>query len=335
MTKFGILPRALLLLVLIVAAGGVEAKITERTGFIPSHSNPLDGGISPNFGGSFVVPNENYPIQGKKVFAALPAGVLISVGTERGPIALTMAENVTHLLQVDIDQKVVVYNRVNIALLKAAARTDGSITQKLEAYRTWKFNPSRILADVEAMKIADEEKELLKTVTTNPWWKEVVRATTANPFHSVEDRALTVADEAGPQFVGVKYWRDEKLAARIFAMADAGRMQAELLDLTDEMALQLLLSDLKQARLNVAGVDSSNVWFFESGRLKTMVRNFGALEPAPLFIFTWLKTTKHKHYRQYTGFTADTLLNSGYMGHGQIEAAYEKALEEKCEGLLL
>ncbi|MBL7555282.1 MAG: hypothetical protein JNM24_05620 [Bdellovibrionaceae bacterium] len=68
-----------------------------------------------------LVPNEPQPAISQPILNAAPAGALISVGTERAFSAAAVAPHFTHLLMVDMDPNVILFNRFNLALLKLAA----------------------------------------------------------------------------------------------------------------------------------------------------------------------------------------------------------------------
>ena len=79
--------------------------------------------------GAFVVPNEYNLGEAGSLFSKAPEGVVVSVGTERAFQALGMSAKATHLLAVDLDPAVWVYNRINLELIR---HSEGS----LEKYET-------------------------------------------------------------------------------------------------------------------------------------------------------------------------------------------------------
>lgn len=327
MTKFGVSLRILLLILGLVSTATALAKSSDGPpGFADFHTTLP--GAPEDWWGIFILPNEDTPIKGKDIYGSLGPGVLISVGSERGPIALTLAPNVTHLLQVDRDPGIVLYNRLNIILLKAAARASGSIRDRMSLYTTWKFNPQDFVDKLPDLKISEDEKSFARANMSSNWWKQLARRLKSNNFHSPEDKP---SEFGGPiQFAGVKYWREEKQMSRLFAMADEDRMQAELLDLTDEMALGLLKDSLDQKGLKISGVDTSNAWFSAGAKLRTTIRTLSPNSEKTLFIFTWLLGPKGEKRREYTGLTAKNLEQSGFMVEGDIQKAYGNL----CETLL-
>ena len=93
-----------------------------------------------------------------------PEGVYITVGTERAFTVASSTPEISHLLIVDADPKVILFNRINIALLKA------SPSQKF--FREFRLNSTPARWD-QVRKIfesqGDEDSELFEDAKLS-WW---------------------------------------------------------------------------------------------------------------------------------------------------------------------
>src|SRR4051794_16512448 len=93
---------------------------TAHAQLLPAGEDFGQTSIAPNQIGLFVSPNEWHIEDTQPILEHAPSGVVISVGTELGPMLTVLNPNATHLIMADYDPQVVQFNQINIALLSLA-----------------------------------------------------------------------------------------------------------------------------------------------------------------------------------------------------------------------
>lgn len=198
-------------------------------------------------------PNETEPAKSLTVLAHAGEGVYVSVGTERSFISAAVSPRVTHLLLIDYDARVVAFNRTNIALLQVARDRADYLRLRLSASRSeWIGALTQAQARVEPY--------LRPYLTEKKYFDSYRDALKERGFAPLNDPAL--AKKTG-EFQYVNYLYDDVLFLRVAALAKAGRLQAETLDLTKLGEVAELVAELRERRLAISVLDLSNCWMDE------------------------------------------------------------------------
>lgn len=191
--------------------------------------------------GEFVEPNELHPWDQTALLEKAPAGVHLSVGTERGFLGFSMNQAATHLLLIDVDSQVVRFNQMNIGLL--AVSDEMGTYNKLRntaSFKNWK----KIIED-RAYYINDETKALLLSEENFEWWRKIVSTQTyANKLERI----------------GSGYWKDTRQFARLQKAAREGKLQAARVNLTDNKQMSQLADHLQAKGLSISVLDMSSAW---------------------------------------------------------------------------
>ncbi|MCM2322328.1 MAG: hypothetical protein NDJ90_03605 [Oligoflexia bacterium] len=212
------------------------------------YEKPLDTGLK-----SYLAPNEGTPVFQAPLLRKAPAGVHVSVGTERGFIGAAFNPAATHVLLVDMTPTVTQFNQINVALLKLA---DGDLTAyrqlRLKASAAeWQKRATELLA---AGRLDRSSAELLSSKAVWENWKFGVR-------ENQGFAGMHVRPGKEDFFYGANYLHDKKLFARLSALAREDRIQAVTMNLTDETQLRQLVSAMKTAKLPLSALDVSNAWW--------------------------------------------------------------------------
>ena len=120
--------------------------------------------------GTFVVPNEVNPERAKPILERAPAGAYLSVGTERGFVGAALAPKVDHLVFLDRDPQVVLFDQMNTELLQLAKNREDYVELRIHA------TPADLMARAkkahtqsgESFKFLSDEKNI-------DWWTTYVR----------------------------------------------------------------------------------------------------------------------------------------------------------------
>ncbi len=225
---------------------------------------------------SFLVPNEQYPQQAKVLLEDSIPGVYASVGTERGFISASMAEQATHLLLFDYDPNVAKYNRINTALLELASNRVEYLNLRLKStHASWdklvKSNPS----------LSAETRAFLNNPDNWKWWNQNVRKEARfQDFHS----------NGGRSFQGVNYLFEDAPFEKLSRMAKEGKIQSVVGDLGNENFTKQIAESIKKAGLHLSVLDVSNAWwnaYTPTQGLESALKNFGSVaSDRTRFLFT-------------------------------------------------
>jgi len=200
--------------------------------------------------GRYVIANEGYPYDAISFFNYADVGVYVSVGTERGWIGAALSK-ASHLLLVDYDAMAVRYNQVNVAMIKMAKNRKEYLKFRLTlsgfedfASRLFKV-PTNIDFDLARQSLSSQEE------------KERIGAF----FLGQEDLNLPLRLVSEHHaFYNSNYLYNDEMFEHLKKMVDAGRVQAQQLDLTDQKAVSMLVDEIKKTHLQVAVLDLSNVF---------------------------------------------------------------------------
>lgn len=209
---------------------------------------------------SFIRPNERNPEYLPPILDELVEGGLLIVGTERGFMTAAMLPEITHVFFVDRVPEVVLYNRLNIELLKIARshrdyvylRTKASVTELALRFLTSARNPTR-----------------KPTLGQLNWFVRVLRHRDgADKLTTVQSALVSGTDQKAPPTLSeeANYVLNRELGEHLMRLAKEGRMDAYLLDLDDMVAVESFRDNEMKPRLDgapLALIDVSNAWWSE------------------------------------------------------------------------
>lgn len=196
-----------------------------------------------------------------------PPGVYLTVGTERGFIATAANPQFTETFFVDRDSEVVLYNRLNIELLRISEN---------HADYIWLRSAATIDEILERRK-----SDLKSRGAYDPTQEGVMRASYRR-FHVLLRSTLFNSDLlAAPNSVfsqDVNYVTNPVLCERLISLAKAGKLSAHRLDLTDIEAVTAF-RNRRLANRRISAIDASNAWWDNFAGLKSIRRLLQALQP--------------------------------------------------------
>lgn len=245
--------------------------------FVPYDLNKVEeNGVDQE---SWISPNEYFPEALKWVLKEAPNGLVISVGSERGFIDLALAKNVTHLLLTDNNRAVVLFNSINIALLKLAENQASYLYLRLDAtIENWREKVHH------SINLDDESKRLLTDKRSFDFWIKMVRKCKKLGFYALHQwhhkRPLPpLRPYIQTYFKNSNYLQNNNLFNRLSSLAKRNRIQAVHIDFSEEKLLDLVqLLEFKKIRLSV--IDVSNAWwpkYFGLKRLGEIIGDFFTL----------------------------------------------------------
>ena len=205
-------------------------------------------------GWDFIAPNEKNPQQAIPALKKTPGGVYLSVGTERAFIGAALS-NADHLMILDYDRLTLLFNRINIALLKAAPDRESYLKLRLEA------SAAKWLSAAETLPSGSPERVVLSDLNSFKWWEIKVRkgAQFERPQSFFE---LHQEKPANGAFVGANYLWDDELFSKLHQMALDNKIEAHLVDLRDAEATSRVARAIYRAKGagSLAALDVSNAW---------------------------------------------------------------------------
>lgn len=232
---------------LVVAASGFGASaepiLPERSASTASVDSPIAET------GTYFVPNERNPALAQPVLRDAPAGAYVTVGTVRGFIGAASAPRVTHLFLLDMDPRVVFYNQIEIALLRASAnRADYLRLRHFVTFEQWS-------ARLRAAGLSVGMRNIVADRAAFDWWTRNVRD---NPqfdgFHAAPPNPLA-------EFAGANYLHSDTLFNRLRTMAQAGRIETALVNIGSPTEMEPIWTRMAERRIPLSVLDLSNAWW--------------------------------------------------------------------------
>src|ERR1700733_12716882 len=162
-----------------------------------------------SFAGTWVAPNEHYPIIGKAIFDQSNHGTYLSVGSERSFMgaAYTKAQA---LYVIDLDPDVVKFAYINRALLHASHdRTDYVFLRLRASVKDWK---------VRGVNMIGEDQGILQDLNNWKWWRANVRE--ENGWHEGFQKMAHKPKNSKDPFFGFNYLFDDSLFTQLKQLAD-------------------------------------------------------------------------------------------------------------------
>jgi hypothetical protein len=251
--------------------------------FLPELSTPfsvsdLATGPGEIWHGHFLAPNELDPSRMKVITSNAQSGLYVGVGTERTFIAAAINPQFTHALMADHDPWVVLYNRINIALLKASSSREEYLSARMRPAPNRWARLARTLTHTDP-----ESASLLRDEDVVQWWQSQTlgekQAEKMKPLHEPSSGA----------FEGSNYLHDDSLFSRLSQMAKEGRLQSIELDFSSPAALKKVVRTIQAKRLRLSVLDLSNAWqpvYLGLAATARAIEQFSALSDQAIWLGT-------------------------------------------------
>ena len=241
----------------------------------------------------YVIPNEVNPENAISILNKAPTGVYISVGAERGLIGAALSPRVTHLVQVDLVPEVVLYNQLNVVLLKVAQGMADFIHLRQAPQSEW-------VARANTAGLNTKERELLMAKDSHEFYLKVEGA--------ARERLVDTR-----YFQGSSYLKEPELFERVQSLARQNRIQVLQGNLTDTNRLRGIGEELAARGLAISVFDMSNAWepkYIGPKGVDLATQALSpALRPESILIATNVAHSLGQHISlwDFRGFTMDLL----------------------------
>lgn len=183
----------------------------------------------------FIRPNERSLSRMKWITAAAEPGVLLAIGTERGFFSAAINNQFTELLLIDMDPRAVLFNRLNIALLRLAHDRADYLHLRFEA------NFSEISSRARMSDLTITETEFY-------WWCSQARSRDA------------FADLRFWQGRENNYMQSDKAFERLSVMAKNNLIGSYLIDISKPQSVKTFLKEVVGDK-TISMADLSNTWW--------------------------------------------------------------------------
>lgn len=205
-----------------------------------------------------IAPNEFIQKETKDLFAQIPKGVLVGVGADRLFILAGQSSNITHLLATDYDSNVVLFNTMNIGLLKLSESREHYLTLRVipEGWSIQDFIHNWVNEVVSSEWIDSPTKDFLLQ-NRSFWIDEVVRTKDIDlqRFHGL------LEDTPDYYFEEANYLFDDELFSKLQKMAREDRMEAISLDYNQPLQVRSVMQAIHAEGLKLSVLDLSNAWW--------------------------------------------------------------------------
>lgn len=201
---------------------------------------------------SYLAPNEDQPVELLPILSAAPKGAYLSVGSERGFIGASLRSGISRLILADRDPSVVLFNRLNVALLM--------VSTHLKDYRHLRFEASATEWRSRAARFPPDVRRLLTDSSAYAFWTQRVR----NPsfYYNDADFRTFYRDprrQPGREFEGANYLYYATQFRRLQRLSKRGLITVQQTDLGQPEQFQHLIEMLKRMAIRIAVCDLSNV----------------------------------------------------------------------------
>jgi hypothetical protein len=203
---------------------------------------------------NYILPNEVNPALAKPILWRAPVGAYLTVGTERAFMSAAMDPNATYLFVADRDPSVILYNKINTALLKGSYRPNRSFHSMREDYVALRLEAAESEWRRALVDILPGEK-ITEYFT---WWDKNIRKSKSPILREFHTPPI---DQVGAVFHEANYLFDDELFAKIQTMAHEERIQNIVMDLGNPETFSGLSRLLADAGIPLAVFDISNAWY--------------------------------------------------------------------------
>lgn len=229
--------------------------------------------------GNFVPPNELEPQKARPILKTAGPGIYVSVGTERSFLGFSQAKRADFLLMLDRDPMVVLFNRINVALLKMSTSLKDYLgLRHAQDVNAWSSHPNW-------SKLSISERELLTgkvcdlCIPNFQYWSEILQNYKFVALDKISSSSQhIVGGYTIAPFTKDNYLRDEDSFNRLSQAAKDGRMVALQIDLTNQQAVSRVLQSIQSVDMKISVLDLSNVWdYWYDDAFANFLRDFGAV----------------------------------------------------------
>lgn len=205
----------------------------------------------------FIRPNELTPADMLPVTVLAPEGTYLAIGTERGFMGLAMNPHFTSAILVDINPAAVLYNRINIKLLRLAR--DHADYLWLRSTATYEELKPRLdlLESAPGERVSAGEVE---------WFRGL---------GLVEPDSLL-----SPYLINARanYVKNKALCERLILLAKQNLITSFVLNISDERAVKAFVKN-RLANRKLSVVDLSNAWWDSYAKVGGAQRFLAQLQP--------------------------------------------------------
>lgn len=262
----------------------------------------------------FIAPNEFYPARSVEHLQDIQEGMLISVGTERALMTAILNKKITSILQVDYDERVVRYNRINLQLLKLSRdRKDYLYLRMYAGLDDW----------TERATSAGLDSSFSKYFA---WWHEALSNSRFFGFHT----NWTMKSVYHIPFAGAHYLFDDAAFDYIHRFALEGRIQIRQSDIANNRDMRSLLDSI---HVPISVFDVSNAWqdtYAGPVAIYDLSRLVARRNPKAKF----LTTTPTKTDWIYSSFMAGDFSVDGAAPHRGVAKILVNAVRTTCNYIL-
>lgn len=229
----------------------------------------------------FVAPTEFSPLDMSPITNEAKKGLYVSVGTDRGFIGAALS-NANHLLLLDHNPDSVLFNRLNIALLKISKDRGDYMNLRLHA------SPDEFMSRAAAASVLNaEEKQLLLDKDVMQGFRNLLSDPQFGQLHK----------QSGT-FRGANYIYGEGYYRHLKNLADQGKIEAYHADLAAKETVDAVTSHVKAKRLKLGVIDLSNAWeegYIHPDRMEYLLKRFSESDHTKsIFLFT--NTPEFKYF---------------------------------------
>lgn len=225
-------------------------ELPESLGVLPER-DPSGGKIVT---GTYLVPNERYPLDAQPALVRAGPGIIAGPGSERVLFDFLMAESSTHVLALDIDPDIIKFHKLNSILCRISPPGERETYRRIRTQPetdAWAALAAKALING---KISAADLAVINDPQNLFWWKEKV---SLNPnwgdFYIVDTSPLK-------HYEGVNYLYDDAQFIRVQNLMLSGRFQAVQVDLGNAEQVGRVTAAIKKSGIPVSVLDLSNVW---------------------------------------------------------------------------
>ena len=211
----------------------------------------------------FIYPNEMHPEHAEPILSKAEGDVYLAVGSERGVWGFGLAPAPRYLVLADVHPRVVLYNLINVALLKHA--------KSLEHYRRLRY-AGRLVEWQSELRPGAQDLARFANVRAFDFWKK------AQDLFDGTERTM---------FTRGNYLKDEATFERVSLAAKEDRVQVVMTSYGEGEVFAAMIQELSNQNLNLAVLDFSNAWMTTGPAVNSMLRSCAEISlPRSVYLIT-------------------------------------------------
>jgi len=206
----------------------------------------------------YVSPNELNPELAKPILEKTINGVYLTVGTERAFIAAALSPSAEHVVILDYNPNITIYNNINIELLKASYSPKMSVPEMRSRYLHLRFDAdeSEWIETFSHLSNADGRVFQAEEIREQyQFWKKQHRSSEFTYFNKIPGTS-----ELAP-FKNANYLYDNRLFEKVQNLAVENKIHSFVADLTDLQSTGKFLTEMNSAGEKISVFDISNAWY--------------------------------------------------------------------------